>query len=85
MTGYGIDFVAYELDVHPSSLQYWEETGLISPHRAKMGTTTLRIYEEDTMRLLRRATALMETGMSVPEAFGQAHDEIARRADKSHG
>jgi hypothetical protein len=43
-----------------------------------MGTTTLRIYEEETMRLLRRAKKLMDEGMSVSDAFGRARDEIDR-------
>ena len=55
MRFYGIDFVARELDVHPSSLRRWEGNGLISPERATMGKTTLRIYNEETMRVLRRA------------------------------
>jgi hypothetical protein len=41
-----------------------------------MGKTTLRIYDEKTMRVLRRAKALMYTGMNVSDAFGRAHDEI---------
>jgi DNA-binding transcriptional MerR regulator len=76
MRYYGIDFVAKELDVHPSSLRRWEENGQISPERATMGKTTLRIYDEKTMRLLRRAKELMGKGMRVSDAFGRAHDEI---------
>jgi hypothetical protein len=48
MRFYGIDFVARELNVHPSSLRRWEDHGLISPERATMGKTTLRIYDERT-------------------------------------
>jgi MerR family transcriptional regulator, heat shock protein HspR len=64
MRFYGIDFVAHELDVHSSSLRRWEENGLISPERATMGKTTLRIYDEKTMRLLRHAKTLMDSGMT---------------------
>jgi DNA-binding transcriptional MerR regulator len=78
MRFYGIDFVANELDVHPSSLRRWEENGLISPERGTMGKTTLRIYAEETLRLLRRAKELMDEGMSVSEALCRAHDEIER-------
>jgi MerR family transcriptional regulator, heat shock protein HspR len=78
MKFYGINAVAYELGVHPSSLRRWEENGLISPERATMGRTTLRIYDEATMRLLRRAKQLMDTGMRVSDAFGRAQDEIER-------
>jgi MerR family transcriptional regulator, heat shock protein HspR len=78
MRFYGIDFVAHELGMHPSSLRRWEENGLISPERAAMGKTTLRIYGEETMRVLRRAKTLMDSGMSVSDAFGRAHDEIER-------
>jgi DNA-binding transcriptional MerR regulator len=67
--------VANELQVHPSSLRRWEELELISPERATMGKTTLRIYDEKAMRLLRRAKELMDAGMSVSDAFGRAHDE----------
>ncbi len=45
----GIQAVAEELGVHPSSLRRWEDHGLISPERATMGKTTLRIYDEETM------------------------------------
>jgi MerR family transcriptional regulator, heat shock protein HspR len=76
---YGIDFVAHELDVHPSSLRRWQDHGLISPERATMGRTRLRIYDEETMRLLRRAKELMDKGMRVSDAFGRAQDEIERK------
>lgn len=75
MRHYGINFVAHELGVHPSSLRRWEELELISPERATMGKTTLRIYDEKTMRLLRRAKESMDTGMSVREAFDKARRE----------
>ena len=74
----GIHAVAEELGVHPSSLRRWEDNGLITPERATMGKTALRIYDEDTVRLLRRAKELMDTGMSVSDAFGKARDEIER-------
>jgi MerR family transcriptional regulator, heat shock protein HspR len=41
-----------------------------------MGKTTLRIYDEQTMRVLRRAKELMDSGMNLREAFGRARDEI---------
>jgi MerR family transcriptional regulator, heat shock protein HspR len=75
MRFYGIDYVAHELGVHPSSLRRWEENGLIAPERATMGKTTLRIYDEETIRVLRRAKSLMDKGMSVKEAFEQANEE----------
>lgn len=75
MRFYGIDFVAHELGVHASSLRRWEENGLISPERATMGKTALRIYDEMTMRVLRRAKTSMDTGMSVREAFDKARRE----------
>ena len=81
MRFYGIDFVAHEMDVHPSSLRRWEKLELISPERATMGKTTLRIYDEETMRLLRRAKELMDTGMSVREAFAKAN----RREEQQNG
>jgi MerR family transcriptional regulator, heat shock protein HspR len=85
---YGINAVAHELGVHPSSLRRWEDNGLISPERATMGKTTLRIYAEETMRLLRRAKQLMDTGMSVSDAFGRAraeseHDEIEQEEQQN--
>jgi hypothetical protein len=43
-----------------------------------MGRTSLRIYDEKAIRLLRRAKELMDTCMSVSDAFGRAHDEIER-------
>ena len=70
----GIHAVAEELDVHPSSLPRWEDKGLIAPERATMGKTTLRIYDENTVRFLRRTKQLMDTGMIVKEAFGQANE-----------
>ncbi len=85
MTLCEIDFVAHELGVHPSSLRHWEENGLITPERATMGKTTLRIYDEDTMRVLRRAKELMGTGMSVSDAFGLARDEMEQREEQHHG
>jgi MerR family transcriptional regulator, heat shock protein HspR len=84
MRFYGIDFVAHELDVHPSSLRRWEENGLISPELATMGKTTLRIYDEKTMRLLRHAKTRMDSGMTVAEAFAQARDEIGQEEEKCH-
>lgn len=59
-----------------SSFDRWEDHGLITPERATMGKTTLRIYDEETMRVLRRAKDLMNTGVSVAQAFAQAHGEI---------
>ena len=82
MTLYGIDFVAHELGVHPSSLRRWEENGLIAPERATMGKITLRIYDEETMRLLRRAKELMDTGMSVRDAFGLVRDKEEQREEQ---
>ncbi len=79
MRFYGIDFVAHQLGVHPSSLRRWEENGLIGPERATMGNTALRIYDEETMRILRRAKELMDKGMSVSVAFGRVHDEMANQ------
>ena len=84
MTLYGIDFVAHELGVHPSSLRRWEKNGLISPERATMGKTTLRIYDDETMRLLRQAKALMDAGMAVRDAFGSAHEEIEHQEEQQH-
>ena len=84
MTLYGIDFVAHELGVHPSSLRRWEENGLIAPERATMGKTTLRIYDEKTMSLLRWVKALMDAGMTVKDAFGQAHEEIEHQEERHH-
>ena len=84
MTLYGIDFVAHELGVHPSSLRRWEDNGLISPGRATMGKTTLRIYDEQTMRVLRRAKALMDEGMALRDAFGLARNEMEQREVQHH-
>lgn len=78
----GIHAVAEELGVHPSSLRRWELNGLISPERATMGKTTLRIYDENTMRLLRRAKALMDAGMAVRDAFGRARAEMGKREEQ---
>jgi DNA-binding transcriptional MerR regulator len=84
MAFYGIDFVAHEVDVHPSSLRRWENHGLISPERATMGKTTLRIYDEEAMRLLRQAKALMDEGMGARDAFDQAQGEIEQREEQHH-
>ncbi len=78
----GIHAVAEKLNVHPSSLRRWEENGLISPERATMGKTTLRIYDEQTMLVLRRAKEFMDTGMAVRDAFGQAHEEIEHEEEQ---
>jgi hypothetical protein len=40
-----------------------------------MGKTTLRIYDEEGIRVLRRAKSLMDKGKSVKEAFEQANEE----------
>lgn len=81
MSFYGIDFVAHELDLHPSSLRRWEENGLISTERATM-KTTLRIYDGETMWLLRRAKALMDLGMSLSDAFGLARDAMEHQGKR---
>jgi MerR family transcriptional regulator, heat shock protein HspR len=80
---YGIDFVAHELDVHPSSLRRWEDNDLIAPERVVMGKTTVRIYDEKLMRVLRRAKQFMDAGMSVRDAFGKGYDEIEQE-EKNH-
>jgi MerR family transcriptional regulator, heat shock protein HspR len=82
MKYYGINAVAQELRVHPSSLRRWEKNGLISPERVLMGKTTLRIYDEHKVRVLRRAKELMDTGMCVSDAFGRARAEIVQDAIK---
>jgi MerR family transcriptional regulator, heat shock protein HspR len=84
MRFYGIDFVAHEVDVHPSSLRRWEENGLVAPERVVMGKTTLRIYDERTVGLLRRAKDLMDSGMSVSDAFGRAREEIEQEKVQHH-
>ena len=79
MRFYGIDFAAHELGVHPSSLRRWEENGLIAPERATMGKTTLRIYDEATMRVLRRVKGLMDEGMTVHTPLAALMMKSSRR------
>jgi MerR family transcriptional regulator, heat shock protein HspR len=73
---YGINAVAHELQVHPSSLRRWEENDLIRPERVVMGKTTVRIYDEELMRMLRRAKDLINSGTITVEAFERARAEI---------
>jgi hypothetical protein len=49
-----------------------------------MGKTTLRIYDEETMRVLRRAKDLMNTGVTVAQAFAQAHGEIEQEGQRNN-
>lgn len=81
MKYYGITAVAHELQVHPSSLRRWEETEMIFPERVDMGKTTLRIYDEYTVRVLRLAKELMDEGVEFREAFDRAYYEIANQED----
>lgn len=79
MKYYGITVVARELRVHPSSLRRWEECEFIFPERVQMGRSTVRIYDEDTVRVLRRAKELMDSGLDFRKAFDQAYDEMANQ------
>jgi MerR family transcriptional regulator, heat shock protein HspR len=81
MKYYGITAVAHELRVHPSSLRRWEESEVIFPERVDMGRTTLRIYDEYTVQVLRLAKELMDEGMEFREAFDQAYYQIANQED----
>jgi DNA-binding transcriptional MerR regulator len=81
MKYYGINAVAHELRVHPSSLRRWEESELLFPERVTMRKTTVRIYDEDTVRVLRQAKELMDTGISAGEAFDRAYYEMANQED----
>ena len=40
------------------------------------------IYDEKTMRVLRRVKELMDTGMTVRDAFGRAHEEIGHEEEQ---
>ncbi len=75
MKYYGINAVANELKLHPSSLRRWEARALISPDRLQMGKTTLRIYDEQVMQVLRLAKELMDAGMNAKEAFEKINRE----------
>ena len=81
MKYFGINAVAQELRVHPSSLRRWEENEMIFPERVDMGTTTLRIYDEETVRVLRRAKELMDRGLEFREAFDRAYYQIANEEE----
>jgi hypothetical protein len=84
MRSYRIDGMALKLGLPPSSLRRRHGNGQIAPERATVGRTTLRIYDEETMRVLRRAKDLMDLGMRVSDAFGRARDEIAQREERDN-
>ncbi|AFM24878.1 helix-turn-helix domain-containing protein [Desulfomonile tiedjei] len=75
MKYYGINAVAHDLKVHPSSLRRWEEKALIFPDRLQMGKSTLRIYDEEALQVLRLAKEFMDAGMNAKEAFEKANKE----------
>jgi MerR family transcriptional regulator, heat shock protein HspR len=81
MKYYGINAVAHELRVHQSSLRRWEENDMIFPERVDMGKTTLRIYDEYTVQVLRLAKKLMGDGINLREAFDRAYYELAHEED----
>jgi len=81
MKYFGINAVAKELRVHPSSLRRWEENEMIFPERVNMGSTTLRIYDEETVEVLRRAKGLMDNGLEFREAFERAYYHLANEEE----
>ena len=54
MNFYGINAASRETGVHESSLRRWEEMGLISPLRVDLGKTSVRIYTDEDVDLLKR-------------------------------
>jgi DNA-binding transcriptional MerR regulator len=72
---YGISAVAKETGIHESSLRRWEQMGLISPERVDMGQTSVRIYTEDELDLLKQVKELVEQGIVVRTAFEWAVGE----------
>ena len=72
----GINAVAKETGIHPSSLRRWEAMGLILPGRVDFGDTWARIYEEDEIALLKRVKELMDEGYRLRAAFEKAEEEM---------
>jgi MerR family transcriptional regulator, heat shock protein HspR len=72
---YGISAVSRETGIHESSLRRWEEMDLICPDRVDMGQTSVRIYTEDELDLLKQVKELIDSGIMVRTAFEWAVGE----------
>jgi len=65
----GINEVAKETGIHPSSLRRWESLGLIAPGRISFGETWVRVYSDEDVELLKRVKGLMDEGYKLRAAF----------------
>ena len=72
---FSINAVSDATGIHPSRLRRWEDLGLIMPDRVTLGRKSVRVYREQDVRLLRRAKAIMDSGIVVGNAFWQAEQE----------
>jgi DNA-binding transcriptional MerR regulator len=68
----GINEVAKETGIHPSSLRRWESLGFIAPDRISFGETWVRVYSEEEMELLKHVKELMDDGYKLRRAFEKA-------------
>jgi DNA-binding transcriptional MerR regulator len=79
MNFYSIAEVAGKVGIHQSSLRRWEEWDLIFPQRVNMGRSTVRIYRDDDLEILRLAKKSMEDGMELRTAFDKAYADFAQQ------
>jgi DNA-binding transcriptional MerR regulator len=79
----GINAVAHETGIHPSSLRRWESLGLFSPERIQLGATCVRLYPPQTVDLLKRVKELMDEGYRLNAAFEKAKKEIPAQEDSN--
>lgn len=73
MECYGIREVSQQTGIHESSLRRSDDMGLITPGRIQFGTSRVRMYTEDELKLLCRVKELIDSGFQLRKAV-----EIAR-------
>lgn len=65
-----------ETGIHPSSLRQWESHRLMVPDRVMFGETSVRVYSEEEVELLKRAKVLMDDGYKLRWAFEKAREDL---------
>jgi len=68
----GINEVAKETGIHPSSLRRWESLGFIAPGRISFGETWVRVYSDEEVELLKQVKEFMDEGYKLRRAFEKA-------------
>jgi DNA-binding transcriptional MerR regulator len=76
-TLYSATAVAKKLSLNPARLQRWLNYGHFKPlYRAMLGDTTARLFTEQEVEQLKAVVDLINSGVSVQEAFSRISSSV---------